>query len=389
MSSPQLRTRRIWVAAATVIVCVALILTGVFLILLDLNDAKTDTQVFAAGLTIIISAVFLGIAEWLAFQRSRDGETAVPAPGVQGSAPSPILAFEHFSEISISSVINSARRELRVFVVSGRHVLNPQVKELISGKIRDPADSCRIEVLALNSLAEDSAFVRFRDDMMNLADREHNYASDLSAARLMSRQIAALDPAHEKFDMRFYSKMPTTFFLIADGTLYVSFLLSKTVGSSPAFVVRGDERPEIVKAFEDHFTFYWDTSRYFVTVIGFKPSGDFLMVRNRKRDGWEWPAGYVEPNEAPRDSAIREFREETGHEIDVASVKELQASPFGYFFFGTASEEPVSPKSAREVSAVAGFEELPERQDLSFGDDLKQMQYLLAEARRLFEQRMV
>jgi 8-oxo-dGTP diphosphatase len=48
-----------------------------------------------------------------------------------------------------------------------------------------------------------------------------------------------------------------------------------------------------------------------VYAIGFK--GDrFLMVNNKKRGGWEMPGGKVEEGEDPKDSSVREFREEAG-----------------------------------------------------------------------------
>jgi 8-oxo-dGTP diphosphatase len=42
--------------------------------------------------------------------------------------------------------------------------------------------------------------------------------------------------------------------------------------------------------------------------------GRIALVRNTYRDGWSLPGGVVDDNEAPADAAVREVREELGHE---------------------------------------------------------------------------
>ncbi|MEU9671151.1 NUDIX domain-containing protein [Streptomyces bobili] len=39
-----------------------------------------------------------------------------------------------------------------------------------------------------------------------------------------------------------------------------------------------------------------------------------VMVRDRRRDGWEPPGGMLEPGETPRQAAVRELFEESGQE---------------------------------------------------------------------------
>ncbi|MDD3398572.1 MAG: NUDIX hydrolase [Candidatus Methanomethylophilaceae archaeon] len=51
--------------------------------------------------------------------------------------------------------------------------------------------------------------------------------------------------------------------------------------------------------------------------------GLFLMVFNPKRKGWEMPGGSIEPGETPAEAARREFREESGMELEVLDVKSL------------------------------------------------------------------
>jgi len=41
------------------------------------------------------------------------------------------------------------------------------------------------------------------------------------------------------------------------------------------------------------------------------------LVRLRKRDEWVLPKGKLDDGETPRDAAVREVREETGHDVDV------------------------------------------------------------------------
>ncbi|TLU58426.1 MAG: NUDIX domain-containing protein [Chlorobium sp.] len=57
--------------------------------------------------------------------------------------------------------------------------------------------------------------------------------------------------------------------------------------------------------------------------VVFKGQGDgleFLLVEaSKERSQWVLPKGHIEPGETPRESAVREVREETGHWARVVS----------------------------------------------------------------------
>ena len=46
------------------------------------------------------------------------------------------------------------------------------------------------------------------------------------------------------------------------------------------------------------------------------PQGRIALVRNTYRDGWSLPGGVVDDNEPPAEAAVREVREELGHEVE-------------------------------------------------------------------------
>ena len=46
-------------------------------------------------------------------------------------------------------------------------------------------------------------------------------------------------------------------------------------------------------------------------------NGKVLMIRHPRLGVWLYPGGHVEPNETPREAAVREFKEETGLDVEV------------------------------------------------------------------------
>ncbi len=59
-----------------------------------------------------------------------------------------------------------------------------------------------------------------------------------------------------------------------------------------------------------------------VYAVAFR-EGKFLMVYNVKRRGWEMPGGHIRVGESPVDAAVREFREESGYDAEIVSIRNL------------------------------------------------------------------
>jgi len=383
------------VDVATFLVTVVAFFVGIIILIVGLGhepsqkDAVDDTRavLITIGVTVATGALFLGLQQWYYVRRrlEQKRQEVVRLHADLEKAPSRITTgievYAQFSDLEVQEIIHQARRELRMFVVSGRHVLSPNTRAIVIKKLQDPTDHCQIRVLAMDGFGP---FVVPRSEMIDMP-AHHDYRGDLTTARVYAREITDLDPEHSKFDMRFYTKLPTTFFFVADDSLYVTFLLSKPVAECPVFVINRRAHPEIAARFDDHFRFYWDKSRYYVTVIAFDPQSDqFVMIENKKRQGLEWPSGYMEPDEEPRFSARREFVEETG--LDLARLDELARTPFGIYYVGVVGER-IQRQSEREVSQVRLFDRLPARHDLSFEDDHTLFQELLVRARRVREDR--
>jgi 8-oxo-dGTP diphosphatase len=89
----------------------------------------------------------------------------------------------------------------------------------------------------------------------------------------------------------------------------------------------------------------------------------FMMVRSRKRGGWEMPGGGGREGETPIETSKREFREETGHELttDEDWVTDLQE---GHVHFGFIGEGGTDERKEDEIIQVGMFKDLPE--DLAY-----------------------
>ena len=90
------------------------------------------------------------------------------------------------------------------------------------------------------------------------------------------------------------------------------------------------------------------------TVYAVAFSGDsFLMVFNKKRDGWEMPGGSIQEGESAEDAAKREFLEEAGYAINVLEMTDLgHCRVCACLLLGRQND---SPEMASEL-----FTEIPE-----------------------------
>lgn len=277
-----------------------------------------------------------------------------------------IKVHNQFADISVTEIIKSAKYRLYFFTMSGRNIISPRVKEQFTQIIKDNSRNIKIKFLCLNRYG-DHQYVKQRIDMMSNTIRFRDYNKDFGMSRDITREITNADPAHDVFDIRFYNMLPTTFFIICDERLYISFQLSTPVASCPVIELDGSVHMRVKKVFEDHFDFYWEKSYSFVCVIGiFEETGNFLMIKSRRRTKWEWPAGYIEPNEKPEESAKREFKEETGYEI--GELQKIEETVLGIYFRGVIGEKTGGPAD-REVEEILEFAELPPAEDLSFPDE--------------------
>jgi len=95
----------------------------------------------------------------------------------------------------------------------------------------------------------------------------------------------------------------------------------------------------------------------YVYVIAFDRKGRFLMVRHKRRGGWEMPGGHLEPGETPEDAVRREFLEETGHIL--LDIKECITEPRGGKVFGGIVGKKMAEPRPDEIAEVGMFDALP------------------------------
>ncbi len=100
------------------------------------------------------------------------------------------------------------------------------------------------------------------------------------------------------------------------------------------------------------------------------PSGrQFMMARHKER-GWELPGGKVEDNEGPVHCALREFREETGHLLNLPKYVFRLDKDNGrcHVFTGELGERVGGVGDDEAIVEIAWFDRLPDEK-LAFPDD--------------------
>jgi 8-oxo-dGTP diphosphatase len=85
-------------------------------------------------------------------------------------------------------------------------------------------------------------------------------------------------------------------------------------------------------------------------VVFIEDRGRVLLVRramNPERGKWSLPAGYIDYGENPREAALREVKEETGLDVEITRLLDVQGDP------GTYGASIVIIFAARVVAGTA------------------------------------
>ena len=64
-----------------------------------------------------------------------------------------------------------------------------------------------------------------------------------------------------------------------------------------------------------------------VVVLARDEAGRLLLVRDAQTGGWQTVGGGVEPDESPREAALREALEETGVAVRIESLRDVLGGP--------------------------------------------------------------
>ena len=95
-------------------------------------------------------------------------------------------------------------------------------------------------------------------------------------------------------------------------------------------------------------------------VIAELPDGAIVLVRRKHPPpGWALPGGFVEAGESAAAAARREFREETGLDVELSELFHVYADPardprgptLGVVYLGRAAGVPVGADDAAEARA--------------------------------------
>ena len=110
---------------------------------------------------------------------------------------------------------------------------------------------------------------------------------------------------------------------------------------------------------------FWQNPAVGVAVILLDDAGRVLLGRRSRgalRGEWCIPCGYVEYDEDVRDAARREFREETGIEVELGEVFAVHSNfhnpamhTVGIWFRGTPAAGAQGPRAADDLDRVEFF----------------------------------
>jgi 8-oxo-dGTP pyrophosphatase MutT (NUDIX family) len=64
-----------------------------------------------------------------------------------------------------------------------------------------------------------------------------------------------------------------------------------------------------------------------VAILPWDTDGCLLMVRNFDTGQWQTIGGVIEPDESPREAAIREVREEAGIDVELLGLRDVVGGP--------------------------------------------------------------
>jgi 8-oxo-dGTP pyrophosphatase MutT (NUDIX family) len=85
---------------------------------------------------------------------------------------------------------------------------------------------------------------------------------------------------------------------------------------------------------------------------------EVFLIQHQKARYWGFPKGHAEPGESPRESAVRELKEETNLDVD----RFLREEPFVEQYQFKIAGKPVSKQVSYYVAEVSGTVHLQEKE---------------------------
>lgn len=114
---------------------------------------------------------------------------------------------------------------------------------------------------------------------------------------------------------------------------------------------------------------FWDKESiknedYIYAVIVTRYKGQWIFVRHKERDTWEFPGGRREDGEMIEDTAKRELHEETGASLfdieTICSYSVTSGEEKSYGLLSFAEAKSFDEELIYEIAEIKGFDALPE-----------------------------